>query len=208
MIVKDFERDLNTLLKRLSKDSHENTMEKLEELRDRLLHLREQNLVKINHSVMEMIGAKHLILKGYEVDVEHTLDGLSCDLYGVKKGETTIVEIETGFIPPENALEPQTYLEARISSKIARYSSHADRFGLGTPPHYIMPIPPVFTKPLQERRLEELNAIKELCDRYYKCPPVTPNEINKTNLHVIYIIDVDEATVQEVSPETYAQTNL
>jgi hypothetical protein len=85
--------------------------------------MKRENLVKINHSVMEILCAAKLLWDGYNVDVEHVLsDSLVCDVMGEKNGQTTMVEIETGYIPPEHALDPSTYTFARIISKIARYS--------------------------------------------------------------------------------------
>jgi len=148
VIMEEFERDLDILLGRLSEDANEETRRKLSGLKDRLVHLHDENVVKINHSVMELVCAKYLIVGGYEVDVEHLLDGgLTCDLYGVKGYGTLIVEIETGFVPPEHALDPIAYLKTRIVSKITRYSSYCNKFGLGTPPHYIVQIPPTLIKP-------------------------------------------------------------
>jgi hypothetical protein len=69
---------------------------------------------------MELICAKHLIQKGFDVEIEHDLDKVSCDVYGVKGFGSVIIEVETGFVPPENAVDPLTYLKARIASKITR----------------------------------------------------------------------------------------
>ncbi len=206
MIMEEFERDLDTLLGRLSEDADEGTRRKLDDLKDRLVRLHEENLVKINHSVMELVCAKHLILRGYEVDVEHLLDGgLTCDLYGVKGYGNLIVEVETGFVPPENALNPMTYLKTRVTSKITRYSNYCNKFGLGTPPHYILQIPPTLIKPPRYRTAEEMQEIKGRCDLYYKNPPVSLEEIRNARLHAIYVIDVDEATVQETNPGAYTE---
>jgi len=200
-----YERDLDHLLIRLKEGLDEKTQGKLNVLRDRLVRLHEENVVKINHSVMELVCAKYLILRGYEVDVEHLLEeGLTCDLYGVKGYGTLIVEIETGFVPPEHALDPMTYCKARIASKITRYSNYANKFGLGTPPHYIMQIPPALTKPPRYRKSEELQEVKERCDIYYKNPPVSLEEIRNARLHAVYIIDVDKVTTQETDPDDYA----
>ncbi|MEM2936347.1 MAG: hypothetical protein QW231_04125 [Candidatus Bathyarchaeia archaeon] len=205
--MEEFERDLDTLLGRLSGDADGETGKRLGVLKDRLVRLHEENLVKINHSVMELVCAKHLILGGYEVDVEHPLDagGLTCDLYGVKGYGTLIVEIETGFVPPEHALDPMTYLKTRITSKITRYSNYCNKFGLGTPPHYIIQVPPTLVKPPRYRTMEEIQEIKGRCDLYYKNPPVTLEEIRNARLHTIYIIDVDEGTVQETDPSAYME---
>jgi len=207
--MKKFDRDLGILLTRLNKNADKETKKKLKGLRDRLILLSEENVVKINHSVMELVCAKHLILKGYEVDVEHPLDGeLVCDLHGVKGYGTLIVEVETGFVPPDHALDPATYCKARIASKITRYGNHSDKFALGVPPYYILQVPPALTRPPRDRKSEELMEIKSRCDLYYTNPPVNLDEIRNARLHTIYVIDVDEVTVQEVDPSTYVENKI
>jgi hypothetical protein len=199
-----FERDLLTVLERLNYNTEPATQKKLIVLKDWLVKLQQQNLVKINHSVMELVCAKYLIEKGYEVQIEHQLnDLLTCDLYGVKGLGNLILEIETGFIPPENALAPLTYTSARLASKIIRYSSFAGKFALGVPQHYILPFPRVLAKPPRNRTDTEIEQIKALCDAYYQKPPVTIEEIRNARIHEIYIIDVDRTRVKEIDPEAY-----
>ena len=199
-----FEQDLTALLSRLTLGVEKEVENKLNMLKDWLVNLQRENIVKINHSVMELVCAKHLILKGYEVQLEYPLNEvLTCDLYSIKGYGNLIVEIETGFIPPEYALFPLTYTSARLASKIIRYSSFAGKFALGMPPHYILPFPRALAKPPRRRTSEEIKAIKKLCDRYYQNPPVTEEEICNARIQEIYIIDVDQAKVQEIDPEAY-----
>jgi hypothetical protein len=199
-----FEQDLTILLSRLTIDSEKEVEDKLILLKDRLLKLQKENVVKINHSVMELVCAKYFIQKGYEVQVEYPLnDILTCDLYSIKGLGNLIIEIETGYIPPENALAPLTYTTARLASKIIRYSSFAGKFALGVPPHYILPFPRAFAKPPRNRTNQEIDEIKKLCDAYYQKPPVTLEEIRNARIQDIYIIDVDRIKVQEIDPETY-----
>ncbi len=202
-----FEEDLEFLLPKLSQDMQGKAKESLGRLRDRLIELHKSNVVKINHSVMELVCAKHLIVKQYDVDVEHQLDAtLICDLYATKGYGSLIVEIETGFIPPDHALDPSAYLSARIASKIIRYSNYAGKFALGVPPHYILPIPQLLTVSPRQRTIENLKDMKGLCDQYYQSPPISLDEVKNARLHVIYVIDVDNASIQEVEPETYVKT--
>jgi hypothetical protein len=198
-----FNRDLQILLTRLNNDTDEEAQKKLLVLRDKLVNLHEENIVKINHSVMELVCAKHLVLKGYEVDIERPVDGLVCDLYGVKGLGSHIVEIETGFIPPHHALNPAKYRKSRIASKIIRYGNHSEKFALGVPPYYLLQIPDILIKPPRDRTPEDLKYLKTLCDLYYKNPPVSLEEIRNARIHTIYIIDVDELTTREVDPTTY-----
>lgn len=204
-----FDEDLNSLLLRLAEHSSETTVEKLTQLKERLIQLHQENVVKINHSVMELVCAKPLIEKGFEVFIEHTLDGnLTCDLYGTKGYGSLIVEIETGFVPPDHALDPSTYIAARIASKIVRYSNHAGKFALGLPPHYVLRFPSMFIQPSKARKSRDLVAVQMLCDMYYSNPPVSLDEIRNARIHVIYVINVDEAKVWEVEPEKYMSDSV
>jgi hypothetical protein len=198
-----FEQDLSTLLTRLTTDVSKEAENKLTTLKDWLLKLHKENVVKINHSVMELVCAKYLVLKGYDVQLEYALNELlTCDLYATKGYGNLIVEIETGFIPPEHALDPLTYTSARLASKIIRYSSYAGKFALGVPPHYILPFPQALAKQPRKRTSADIEFIQTLCDKYYSNPPVTREEICNARIQEIYIIDVDQARVQEVDPET------
>lgn len=199
-----FEHDLTLLLSRLIVDVTPEVENKLNMLKDWLLKLQKENVVKINHTVMELVCAKFLIQKGYEVQLEYPLSELlTCDLYGIKGLGNLIVEVETGFIPPENALAPLTYTTARLASKIIRYSSFAGKFALGVPPHYILPFPATLAKPPRIRTDQEIEQIKNLCDAFYHKPPVTLEEIRNARIEGIYIIDVDRVKVQEIDPEAY-----
>ncbi len=204
--MEKFGEDLNFLLSRLTEGESNNVKEKLDRTRDRLLELRARNLVKINHSAMELLCAKHLVRHGYEIDVEHPLnDLLTCDIYGAKGDGNIIVEVETGYIPPEHALDPGAYNRARIVSKIARYSQFSNKFILGTPPTNMLPIPPLFQTPPRYRRTAVLLEMKTLCDRYYARPPIELEEIKLSRLYTIYILDVDNVMVTEVDLDAYLE---
>jgi hypothetical protein len=201
-----FDEDLSALLAKLSQNASDETKRKLAALKDRLIQLHRENIVKINHSVMELVCAKHLVEKKYDVLIEHSLEGgLTCDLFASKGLGDLIVEVETGFVPPDHALDPSAYIAARITSKIVRYSGYAGKFALGVPPHYVLQFSPVFFVPPRERKPEDLWAIKSLCDLYYVNPPVTVKEVKDARIHAVYIIDVDEAAVREIEPETYVR---
>ena len=195
---------MTSLSGRMSAGEPEETVDKLNFVKNRLIKLYQRNLVKINHSAMELVCAKHLIRYGYTVDVEKQLtDILICDVYAEKGDGAAIVEIETGFIPPEHALDPLSYYAARIASKIARYSKHANQFVLATPPVSILPIPSLFRRPPRDRRQNEIKKVKVLCDKYYKNPPVTEDEILNGRLHITYIINIDAGKVVEMDTDSY-----
>jgi len=204
-----FEEDLDVLVSRLTSDMDEKGKRKLTKLKDDLVNLQKANVVKINHSVMELVGAKYLILRDYEVQVEHQLNEiLTCDLFGTKGYGNLIVEIETGYIPPEHAMDPLTYTFARLASKIIRYSSFAGKFAIGVPPHYVLPFPKVLTLPPRKRTAIDIEHIKALCDWYYQKPPVTGEEILNARIHEIYVIDVDHVQVEEMDPDSYMRRAL
>jgi hypothetical protein len=210
-----FERDLAFLASRACKggigsetDELARMQRSLEEIRGRLLDLYRRNLVKINHSAMELLCAKKLIEAGYElVNVEHPLkDNLICDIFGKSsaEGKSAIVEIETGFVSPEYALQPLTYARARIASKIARYSAFSEKFILGTTPTNVLRIPRAFLVPQHLRTAQDIKEIKGLCDLYYRNPEVSHEEIMKAKIDSIFVIDVDRVRIDEIDADSYA----
>ena len=116
-----------------------------------------------------MICAANLITKGYSVEVEKSVsDILVCDIFAKKGDGTTIIEIETGFTPPDHALDTVDYYKARIISKIARYSKHCSKFSLATPVIGVLPIPKLFLDPPHVRHKDEISKIKYFCNKFYK----------------------------------------
>ena len=199
-----FSQDLETLMAKLVSGCDAPCEEALRQLEQRLQDLKEKNLLKINHSVMEMIVAKYLIMDGYEVNLEHMIDaGLSCDVYARKGDGVMIVEVETGYVPPAHALDPMDYIRARIASKIARYSNHCHKFSLAGPPHYVMPVMPFFTRPPRDRDEKEAWKVKHYCDTYYKSPPVSMDEIMNSRIHSVSMVDVERAALREMAPDEY-----
>ncbi len=206
MDIESFVLDVTHLADKMSAGEPPETVERLDFVKNRLIELYQRNLVKINHSVMELVCAKHLIKYGYTVDVEKQLtDILVCDVYATKGDGAAIVEIETGFIPPEHALDPLSYYVARIASKISRYSKYANQFVLATPPVSVLPIPSLFRKPPRDRNLEDVKEVKLFCDRYYKNPPVTEDDVLNARLHMVYIINTDAGRVAEMDIDSYLE---
>ncbi|MFZ0696231.1 MAG: hypothetical protein WAM88_03730 [Nitrososphaeraceae archaeon] len=204
MDLERFTADVTNLAAKMTVGESEEIIMRMDFVKTRLIELYKRNIVKINHSAMELVCARHLIRYDYAVDVERQLnDILICDLYATKGDGEAIVEIETGFIPPEHALDPLSYYSARVASKIARYSKFANQFVLATPPVSVLPIPKLFRRPPRDRGRDEINRVKELCDRYYRNPPVSFNEILNSHLHMIYIINVDQGKVIEMDIDSY-----
>ena len=204
MDLEKFRNDVYMMTKRLSKNLQENDMPKLHYVRQQLIEMYQKNLVKINHSILELICASNLISRGYAVEVEKDVsDILVCDIYAKKGGGNTIIEIETGFTPPEHAMDTVDYYAARIMSKIARYSQHCSKFSLATPVIGILPISKIFLLPPNARKKEDVNKVKNLCDRYYKNPPIQYNDILNAHLHSIYLINIDKGFAKELDPQGY-----
>jgi len=202
-----FTADVDSLSAKMTSGEREELVHRMNFVKNRLIELYKKNLVKINHSVMELVCAKHLIRYGYVVDVERRLTNiLVCDLHGSKGNGETVVEIETGFVPPDHALDPLSYYYARVASKIARYSSFANQFVLATTPVSILPIPEMYRQPPRDRRNEEIAKLKRICDRYYRNPPVAEEEIINGRIHMIYIIDIDQGNVIEMDVDSYFES--
>ena len=156
------------MLMRLTNGIDDRLEMQLNRLKNRLVNLAEKPVVKINHSVMELVCAKHLLLNGFDVSVEHPLtETLVCDVYATKGNSTLILEVETGFIPPQNALHPLTSWSAKLVGQVAKYSVYSNQFGLATPPHHLLQIPPIFLKHPKERSRGELLEIKDIYDKFY-----------------------------------------
>jgi len=204
MDLEKFRNDVNEMSEKLSKNLKPNDVSKLSYVREQLIGMYKKNLVKINHSILELICASSLISRGYAVEVEKDVsDILVCDIFAKKGGGNTIIEIETGFTPPEHAMDTIDYFSARIMSKIARYSQHCAKFSLATPVVGILPISKIFLLPPNARKKEDVQKIKDLCDRYYKNPPVKFDDILNAHLHSIYLINIDKGFAKELDPQGY-----
>lgn len=206
MDLEKFRNDVYEITERLSSKISSEDQPKLNFVRQRLIEMYQKNLVKINHSVLELICAANLISHGYSVDVEKEVsDILVCDIFARKGDGTTIIEIETGFTPPEHALDTVDYYSARIMSKISRYSKHCSKFSLATPVIGILPIPKLFLVPPNARKKQDIEKIKAHCDRFYKNPPIKYDDILNAHLHSIFLINIDKDFAKELDPNTYVE---
>ncbi|MDH5430296.1 MAG: hypothetical protein OEW78_00230 [Nitrosopumilus sp.] len=204
MDLEKFRNDVSEMTDKLSKNLKENDVSKLQYVRQQLIEMYRKNLVKINHSILELICASTLISRGYAVEVEKDItDILVCDIFAKKGGGNTIIEIETGFTPPEHAMDTIDYFSARIMSKIARYSQYCSKFSLATPVVGILPISKIFLLPPNARKKEDVQKIKDLCDRYYKNPSIKYDDILNAHLHSIYLINIDKGFAKELDPQGY-----
>lgn len=206
MDLEKFRNDVYEMTNRLTSDLTQEDIPKLNFVRQKLIEMYQANLVKINHSVLELICASNLIARGYTVDVEKKLSQiLVCDIFAKKGDGSTIIEIETGFTPPDHALDTIDYYAARIMSKIARYSQFCSKFSLATPVIGLLPIPKLFLIPPNARKEVEINKVKKLCDRFYKNPPIKSDDILNAHLHSIYLINIDKSFAKEIDPTSYLE---
>ena len=206
MDVEKFQDDVYSITELLSEHLPPELTPKLNFVRQTLIEFYKKNLVKINHSILELICAAELISHGFSVDVEKSVSNiLVCDLFGKKGDATSIIEIETGFTPPEHALDTVDYYVARIVSKIARYSKYCGKFSLATPVVNILPISDIFLLPPNARKPEDVLKLKKLCDRFYKNPQIKLEDIQNAHIHSIYLINTDKGFAKEMDPETYLQ---
>lgn len=209
MDVEKFKDDVYVITARLASSLQKDDVPKLNFVRQRLIDLYQQNLVKINHSVLELICAANLISNGCTVDVEKQLtDSLVCDVYAKKDDHISIIEIETGFTPPEHALDTIDYYVSRIVSKIARYSKYCTKFSLATPVIGMLPINKIFLNPSGQRPEPEIKKVKSLCDRFYKNPPIAYNDIVNAKLNSVYLINIDKNFAKEIDPVKYHELTM
>ena len=206
MDIEKFQNDVYAISELLSAQLDEENVPKLNFVRQSLIDMYKENLVKINHSVLEIICASELIAHGYSVDVEKSVSNLlTCDIFAAKGENTAIIEIETGFTPPEHALDTVDYYAARILSKIARYSQHCVKFSLATPVVNVLPISKLFLLPPNARKNEDVTRLKNLCDRFYKNPKIKFEDILNARIHSIYLINTDKGFAKELDPEAYLE---
>jgi len=199
--------DIDAVVERLGKELDARARARLEQLGSRLKELALRRVVSSNHTVMELIVASHLLSKGYEVDVEHVLaPDLVCDVYASLNSESLIVEVETGFVPPENSTDPVAYRLARELSKVARYSMYADYFAMAVPPFHVLQLPYIIFLPPEERARWGIEYFKRLVDAYYKKPPVKLEELLKAKLHYVYVVLVDTLKLIELTAREYFVT--
>ena len=71
--VEKFQDDVYAITELLSEQLDSKNVPKLNFVRQKLIDMYKKNLVKINHSVLELICASELIAHGYFVDVEKSV---------------------------------------------------------------------------------------------------------------------------------------
>jgi len=165
----------------------------------RIERVRSHRKLNLNHSAMEILLGKYLIDKGYKVTLERCLvkDNLISDVYARNGKEILMVEVETGYVGPNNALVPIKSRMAKDIAKIIKYSPFSDKFGLAFPPFYISFIPKYFI----HKDSNEIERIKSLLKEFY--PNLELEKIKDAHLEKIYVVNLDELRVKEFDAKDY-----
>src|SRR4030042_4150057 len=82
--TEEFMRDVDSVVTKILEKLDHSYHPKIRATRDDLERLHRQNRVKINHSVMELICATHLINAGFDVQLETAVNGGSTHVYAGK----------------------------------------------------------------------------------------------------------------------------
>jgi len=141
-----FRADLDEVMGKIKPKVEEDEYAQLRILRDQLFSYQRANQVKINHSVMELICAKHLIQSGFNVELEHMIDKVSCDVFGTKGFGTALVEVDIMQIPPALTKPPRF----RTDEEIAAIKKLCDLYYTS---------PPVSIEEIRNARLHSIYAI-------------------------------------------------
>jgi hypothetical protein len=195
--------ELEDFYQRESKNLDEKQRKLFKGIVDRVIDLYLRQLLKSNHTMMELVLALNLIKENKEVEIEKEVNNLIVDLIAYYENKKEIIEVETGFVPPEYSTDPITYRYAREISKIARYSKYADIFSLACPPFHLLQIPEIFALQPDERDEENMKNIKDVLDKYYKAPPIALDELRNAKINYLYIVYVDKISVKKLEFKEY-----
>ncbi|MGC9071671.1 MAG: hypothetical protein ACP5HK_03115 [Acidilobus sp.] len=117
------------------------------------------------HATLQRIVASWLKGEGFQVWLEHNVDGVHyADVYASNGVKSVIVEVETGYVPPMFITEAETYMLARAIVKAVKYACLADEFYIATPSYVRPPIPHVLLKPPEDG---ELLGASQLVRRFF-----------------------------------------
>ncbi len=175
--------------------------EELVNLYNRLSEAHHNGLLNVNHAVLQLVLSAYLLSRGYKVYVEIDMGNGYADLYA-EKGVSIGIEVETGYVPPEEAVSPKEYLMGRISAKSARYSWGFDRFYIAVPKYYVPPIPPQLLLDPSERSEEDNRALMEIARKVTKAPDLTLADFRRSKVDGLITVDVDDMEIEILDKET------
>lgn len=198
--------ELEDFYSKYSTKLSEKSRENFKQLIDKIIQLYLRQLIKSNHTMMELILAFEFLKEGKNVEIEKEIGNVIADVLVIDNNEyEELIEIETGFVPPEYSADPVTYRFTREVSKVARYCKYTKYFSIACPPYHILQLPEILLKPSHEREEEELKRIKKVLDSYYKAPPIEIDELRNAKLDFVYIINVDNVSVKKLSLKEYIE---
>ena len=174
----------------------------LEEIYRKLLGLSKIGVLNINHSVLQLILSGYLLSKGFRVYVEVEVQGGVMDIYAIK-GKDIGIEVETGYVPPNNAIDPEEFLMGRLSLKTVKYSNIVSEFYIAVPSFYIPPIPRELLLDPNERSEEEVRNIMRLIRKYSKTPDITINDVKTSKINGIITINTKDMKINIIDNKNF-----
>lgn len=175
----------------------------LDEIYKKLASLSKIGILNINHTTLQLVLASYLISKGYRVYVEVEVQGGVLDIYAIK--ETDIgIEVETGYVPPDNAKYAEDFLMGRLALKTARYSNTASKFYIAVPSFYLPPIPKELLKDPNERSEEENKQLMRLIRKYSKTPDITLSDVKSGKIDGIITINTKSLKILVIDTKSFS----
>jgi len=179
-------KDLELIYEKVSNCYGKNS--NLEEIYRKLHGLSKIGILNINHSILQLILSGYLLSNGFRVYVEVEVQGGVMDIYAIK-GNDVGIEVETGYVPPNNAIKAEEFLMGRLSLKTARYSNMASQFYIAVPSFYLPPIPKELLLDPNERSEDEVRSIMRLIRKYSKTPDITINDVKTSKINGVITIN-------------------
>ena len=158
------------------------------------------------HALLQFIIASYLYKKGYDVTVEANIGrNLKADVLGEAPWGSTIVEVETGFIPRHYILYGTSYIKARILYKLLAYAPLADEFAIAVPFNMdlfnILPFE-IITGPASIAAKSASRILSRFFPSRYKD---LLDNIGRVSLSKIYRVHIEDmnVSVEEVNPYSF-----
>ncbi len=178
--------------------------EKLDGIIGKALALYKSKHIPLNHILAEVLIAHYLYnVKKYEcVDIERSVNGMRCDVYGRTNGRVHCVEVEYLFTPPSYILSPFEYVVARhIKKLVLAAKAGIDFVSFAYPKYVVPPIPLELLRPPASRSIEE---IKRIVSTVRSIVPLDYDDVEKLigmPIHSILFFDLSTGKVYECIPQ-------
>jgi hypothetical protein len=197
----DYVRDITSVQKKVV-DKY-GTLYGLDDIVKKIIGLHKTGVLNINHSVLEIILAAHLLNQGFKVYAEVEVAGGIVDIYAIK-GIDISIEVETGYVPPTNAISAEEFLMGRLALKTARYSNVGHEFYIAVPSFYIPPIPEPLLIPPEERKEDDIRKVMFLIRKYSKSPDVTLDDVKTSKINGIITINTKTLDVKVIDIKNFS----